>query len=203
VTKSDSQFPETRASLLLQIQAGEDSDAWQQFVAIYRPIIYRLARQRGLQDADAQDLAQQVLLSIASSIERWQKSDESVRFRHWLRKVAKNAICNALTRQPRDRAAGGTSVQGLLEEQGDDRDELAREIELEHRRELFFRAAAVVKTDVAADTWQVFQLAVIEGVPIEEVAVRVNKSVGAAYAARGRVMNRLRRLVEELEQQES
>ena len=203
MTKSDSEFPETQASLLLQIQAGDDSDAWQQFVAIYRPIIYRLARRHGLQDADAQDLAQQVLLSIASSIERWQKSDESVRFRHWLRKVAKNAICNALTRRPRDRAAGGTSVQGLLEEQGDDGDELAREIELEHRRELFFRAAAVVKTDVAADTWQVFQLAVIEGVPIEEVAARLNKSVGAAYAARGRVMNRLRRLVEELEQQES
>lgn len=203
MTKFDSEFPETRASLLLQMQAGDDSDAWQQFVSIYRPIIYRLARQRGLQDADAQDLAQQVLLSISNSIERWQKNDETVRFRHWLRRVAKNAICNALTRQPRDQAAGGSSIQGLLEEQRDEGDELAREMELEHRRELFFRAAAVVKTDVAADTWQVFQLAVIEGAPIEEVAARLNKSVGAAYAARGRVMNRLRRLVEELEQQES
>ena len=202
MTKFDSEFPETRGSLLLQIQAGDDSDAWQQFVSIYRPIIYRLARQRGLQDADAQDLAQQVLLSISNSIERWQKNDETVRFRHWLRRVAKNAICNALTRQPRDQAAGGTSIQGLLEEQRDEGDELAREIELEHRRELFFRAASIVQTDVASDTWQVFQLAVIEGVPIEEVAARVNKSVGAAYAARGRVMNRLRRLVEELEQRE-
>ena len=202
MTKFDSEFPGTRASLLLQIQAGDDSDAWQQFVSIYRPIIYRLARQRGLQDADAQDLAQQVLLSISNSIERWQKNDETVRFRHWLRRVAKNAICNALTRQPRDQAAGGTSIQGLLEEQGDEGDELAHEIELEHRRELFFRAASIVQTDVASDTWQVFQLAVIEGVPIEEVAARVNKSVGAAYAARGRVMNRLRRLVEELEQRE-
>ena len=203
MTKSDSQFPETRASLLMQIQAGDDSDAWRQFVTIYRPVIYRLARRRGLQDADAQDLAQQVMLSIAKSIERWQKRDESVRFRHWLRRVARNAICNALTRQRPDRAAGGTSVRGLLEEQGDDGEELAREIELEHRRELFCRAASLVKTDVAADTWQVFQLAVIESVPIEEAAARVNKSVGAAYAARGRVMNRLRRQVEELEQHES
>jgi len=116
VTKFDSEFPETRASLLLQIQAGVDNDAWQEFVTTYRPIIYRLARKRGLQDADAQDLAQQVLLSIARSIEHWQKNDESVRFRHWLRRVAKNAIYNALTRQPRDRAAGGTSIQGFLEE---------------------------------------------------------------------------------------
>jgi RNA polymerase sigma-70 factor (ECF subfamily) len=200
---SDSQFPETRASLLLQLQAGDDHDAWQEFAAIYRPIIYRLARRRGLQDADAQDLAQQVLFSIAQSIERWQKNDESVRFRHWLRRVAKNAICNALTRCPRDRAAGGTSIQTSLEGQCENDDEFVREIELEHRRELFLRAASIVKTDVAADTWEVFRLAVVEGVPIEEVAARVNKSVGTAYAARGRVMNRLRRLVQELEQQES
>ena len=203
MTKSDSEFPETRASLLIQLQAGNDAEAWRDFVTIYRPIIYRLARRHGLQDADAQDLSQQVLLSISGSIERWQKRDESVRFRHWLRRVAKNAICNALTRRPKDRAVGGTSIQNSLEEHGQEDEELAREIEFERRRELFLRAASVVKTDVATDTWQVFQLAVIEGLPIKEAAATLNKSVGAAYAARGRVMNRLRRIVDEMEQQES
>ena len=203
MTKSDSEFPETRASLLVILQAGGDADAWREFVTIYRPIIYRIARRHGLQDADAQDLTQQVLLSISGSIERWQKRDESVRFRHWLRRVAKNAICNALTRGPKDRAVGGTSIQNSLEEHGEEDEELAREIEFERRRELFLRAASVVKTDVATDTWQVFQLAVIEGLPIEEAAATLNKSVGAAYAARGRVMNRLRRIVDEMEQQES
>ena len=85
VTKFDSEFPDTRASLLLKMQVGVDNVAWQEFVSTYRPIIYRLARKRGLQDADAQDLAQQVLISIAGSIERWKKNNESVRFRHWLR----------------------------------------------------------------------------------------------------------------------
>ncbi|MFK7735357.1 MAG: RNA polymerase sigma factor [Pirellulaceae bacterium] len=202
MTKSDSEFPETRDSLLVQLQAGSDAEAWREFVTIYRPIIYRIARRRGLQDADAQDLAQQVMVSISGSIERWQKRDESVRFRHWLRRVAKNAICNALTRDLKDRAIGGTSIQNLFEEHTEDNEELAREIETERRRELFLRAASVVKTDVAADTWQVFQMAVVEGLVIEEVAARTNKSVGAAYAARGRVMSRLRRLVDEMEQHE-
>ncbi len=203
MTNNDSQFPETAASLLLQLQAGGDHEAWLEFVSIYRPIIYRLARQRGLQDADAQDLAQQVLLSISRSIAQWQKNDESVRFRHWLRRVAKNAICNALTRQPRDRAAGGTSVLNLLAEQAEPGEDVTRELELEHRRELFLRAAAIVKMSVAAETWQVFQLAVIEGLPIEQVAARLNKSVGAAYAARGRIMNRLHQTIEQLELNES
>ncbi len=203
MTPFDSQFPETAASLLLQLQAGGNHEAWQEFVSIYRPIIYRLARQRGLQDADAQDLAQQVLLSISRSIAQWQKKDESVRFRHWLRRVAKNAICNALTRQPRDRAAGGTSVLNLLAEQAEPGEDVARELELEHRRELCLRAAAIVKTSVAAETWQVFQLAVIEGLPIEQVAARLHKSVGAAYAARGRIMNRLNQTVDQMELHES
>ena len=203
MTNTESQFPDTRASLLLQLQVGDDHEIWQEFVTIYRPIIYRLARKRGMQDADAQDLAQQVLLSIVGSIERWQKTDESVRFRHWLRRVAKNAICNALTRRPHDRAVGGTSIQAFLESQCVVDDKFENEVELEYRRELFLRAASTVRRDVAAETWEVFQLAVIEGVPIEEIAARMSKSVGAAYAARGRVMNRLRRLVEKMEQRDS
>ncbi len=203
MTNSDSEFPDTRASLLLQLQAGVDQDGWQDFVDIYRPIIYRLARKRGLQDADAQDLTQQVLVSIAGAIERWHPHDESTRFRHWLRRIAANAISNALTRRPREIAAGGTSIQDVLEWQDERDSDLSREIELEHRREIFLRAASIVKTEVSVDTWQVFQLTVIEGCGLEMAASRMSKSVGAAYAARGRVMNRLRRIVNEMERRES
>ncbi|HJN10352.1 MAG: hypothetical protein QGG09_11400 [Pirellulaceae bacterium] len=51
------QLPETRNSLLLKVRDPADADAWIEFAAIYRPVIYRLARRRGLQDADAEDLA--------------------------------------------------------------------------------------------------------------------------------------------------
>ena len=203
MTKSDNEFPDTRASLLVQVQAGDDPKAWDEFVAVYRPIVYRLARRRGLQDADAEDLAQQVLVSIAHSIEGWQKRDESVRFRHWLRRVAKNAILNILTRGPKERAAGSTSVQEFLNQQGDDDSGLARELELEYRREIFFRAAALVKSEIATDSWMVFELAVIEDIPFEQVAATLGKSVGAVYAVRSRVMKRLRRYVEDMENHES
>ena len=203
MTGSDSHFPETQASLLLQLKGDYDSEAWHHFVTLYRPVIYRLARRRGLQDADAQDLSQQVLLSIAGSIDRWEKRDESIRFRHWLRRVAKNAICNALTRRPKDVAAGGTSTFHAMEEQQSENEDLAQEIELERRRELFLRAAAIVKSDVAADTWTIFEQTVIDGTPIEDVAAGMKKSVGAAYAARGRVMTRLRHQIEDMEQHAS
>ena len=109
------EFPETRESLLAQVRSPANREAWDDFALIYRPVIYRLARRRGLQDADAQDLAQRVLMAVASAIGSWEKSNESVRFRHWLRRVARNAIVNALSRRPHDRAAGGTIGAGTAD----------------------------------------------------------------------------------------
>ena len=63
------ELPETRASLLLRVQEAE-AGAWDEFVEIYRPLVYRMARRRGWQDADAQDLAQQVLVKVAGAIDR-------------------------------------------------------------------------------------------------------------------------------------
>lgn len=194
-------FPETRDSLLVQVRSPHNREAWDEFVLLYRPVIYRLARQRGLQDADAQDLAQQVLMAVASSIGRWEKSQGSVRFRHWLRRVARNAIINALSRRPVDRAAGGSSVQELLREQPDDPESDAQ-IEREYRRELYLRAAQIVRGDVEPDTWRAFEITVIEDRGIDEAALELDKSVGTIYAARSRIMRRLREAIRELERSE-
>jgi RNA polymerase sigma-70 factor (ECF subfamily) len=197
------QFPETRDSLLVQVQSPANRGAWDQFALMYRPVIYRLARRRGLQDADAQDLAQRVLISVASAIGSWEKSSESVRFRHWLRRVARNAIINALSRQPQDRAAGGSTVQELLLDQPGDDPEADAQIELEYRRELYLRAAKIVRGDVEPETWRAFEITVIEERSIDEAAVELDKSIGTIYAARSRIMRRLRQAVQELEQGET
>jgi len=197
------EFPETRDSLLVQVRSPANREAWDQFALIYRPVIYRLARHRGLQDADAQDLAQHVLMAVASAIGGFEKSNEGVRFRHWLRRVAHNAIVNALSRQPQDRAAGGSAVQELLLEQPSVDLQSPAQIELEYRRELYLRAARLVRSDVEPETWRAFELTVIENRGIDEAAAQLDKPVGTIYAARSRIMRRLREAVRELEQSES
>src|SRR5947209_20217545 len=62
--------PQTRPSLLLRIRDAGDRAAWLQFVEIYAPLVYRFARKRGLQDADAADLAQEVLQAVAGASRR-------------------------------------------------------------------------------------------------------------------------------------
>jgi RNA polymerase sigma-70 factor (ECF subfamily) len=186
-----SEFPDTRSTLLAQIRSPDDREAWEEFVLIYRPVIYRMARRRGMPDADAQDLAQTVLIRVTGAIERWEKTP-GTRFRHWLRRVAKNAILTSLTRSPRDAAAGGSDLLELLAEQPEKSTGIEQELALESMREQYLRAAAIVRTDVAAETWEAFELSVIEDKPCDEVAKLIGKSVGTVYAARSRVMRRLR-----------
>ena len=199
MTKNNTGFPATRASLLVQLQSEDDDAAWHEFVAIYRPVIYRMACRRGLQDADAQDLTQKVLMSVSGAIESWDPRDRTP-FRHWLRKIASNAILKVLTRQPKDRACGGSTVIQMLGKAIADGDQFDQELELEHQREVFLRASAIVQAEVDPETWQAFRFSVIDGLSIEEAASKSGKSVGAAYAARGRVMKRLQQVAQQIQE---
>ena len=197
------EFPETRDSLIVQLRSPANREAWEQFSQIYRPVIYRLACRKGLQDADAQDLAQQVLIAIASAIGRWEKSDETVRFHHWLRRIARNAIVNALTRQPYDQATGGSTANELLLEHPNQNFEFDGTIETEYRREIYLNAANIVRRDIDPETWRAFEMTVIENWSIDEAAVELGKQVGTIYAARSRTIRRLREAVRDLEKWES
>ena len=193
-------FLQTRSSLIAQVRSPEDREAWDQFVVMYRPVIYRMARRRGMQDADAQDLVQTVLMRVAGAIQSWEKSGPETRFRHWLRRVARNAIATAFSRQPKDAGVGGSEMLEWLGEQSATAADIERELSQESMREKYLRAASVVKLDVDSDTWRAFELTVVNGQPCDEVADLLGKSMGTVYAARSRIMRRLREQVQRLQE---
>ena len=196
------EFPETVDSLIVRVQDPSNRAAWDQFEQLYRPVIFRIARAKGLQHADALDLVQQVLLSVASAIDRFEKQNEDVRFRHWLSRVTRNAIFKALTRQPRDQAAGGSVLLDVLSELPLNEPETDALINLEYRRELFRRAAERVQREVQEMTWLAFELTALEQTSVEQAAKVLRISTGSVYAARSRVMRRIRNCVVRLEESE-
>lgn len=190
--------PETRETLLLRVRNPNDRAAWDEFVQLYRPVIYRVAVARGLQDADALDLVQTVFVAIARSIGTWEKSHPSAKFRHWLIRVARNATINALTRRPPDQARATPSHADLLNEHPEPDGETGSMIDWEYRRQIYAQAAGMVRKEVQEVTWRAFEMTAVDGVAIEVAAEELGKSIGVIYAARSRVMKRLSSLVQEI-----
>jgi len=193
--------PETRASLLVRLKARSDDEAWFEFTEIYRPVIYRLACRKGLQHADADDLAQQVLVAVARVIDRWESDPQRARFRTWLSRVALNAVINALTRGSPDRGSGDSGLHEFLDARPAADDGPASElVRVEHRREVFRWAARQIRPEFHPVTWDAFWLTAVEGCDVDEAARRLNRSCGSVYAARSRVMRRLKEKVQECEE---
>jgi RNA polymerase sigma-70 factor, ECF subfamily len=190
-------IPETRDSLLLRVVDQRDFAAWDQFVRLYEPVVYGVARRNGLQDADAQDVAQQVMIAVSKALPTWERRDENTRFRNWLLRIARNATINMLTRQPIDRAVGGSDV--VSAEVAEAKSELDSQIDYEYRRQLFRLAAEQVQTQSDAITWQAFSMTTIEGLSIQEAAVKLGRTEAVIYASRSRIMRRLRDAVSKLE----
>ena len=195
------QSPETRVSLLIRLRDPSDQEAWAEFVEIYRPVIWRLARAKGLQDADAHDLLQQVLLNVSRSVDQWQPDGERARFRTWLKRVAENAVWNALSRRRPDRGSGDSAIQAMLALQPDVSDADTALLRLEHRREVFRWAARQIRPEFQPSTWDAFWLTAVEDWDVERVAGHLGKNAGAIYAARSRVMRRLQQKVADYEEE--
>ncbi len=195
-------WPDTRDTLLARLKDPADRMAWDEFAQVYQPLIYRVACRRGLQDADARDVVQRVLWSVARAAERWPQGHAGGRFRGWLAKVTTNAALNLLQRDARHRATGGSATWDLLAQAPDRNSEVTQLWFRERRMELFRFAAQQVKPSFHPDNWLAFWRTAVDGLPGEQAAQELGKSVGAVYAARSRVMAKLCRAVERIERQE-
>ena len=200
----DEPTPATRHTLIVKLRDPADAGAWREFVAIYEPLVYGLARRKGLQDADAHDLCQEVFRAVAQAIDRWELDPARGSFRGWLSRIARNLLVNFLTRRPyRLRGSGSTSVQDLLEAQPADDPSATALFEAEHRRRLFRWAADEVKGAFSPTTWNAFWQTAVEGRPPGDVASELDLSVGAVYIARSRVLTRLRHRIGQLGEEAS
>lgn len=196
-------WPDTRDTLLTRLRNPADRLAWEEFTELYEPLIYRFARRRGLQDADAQDITQRVLWAVARAADRWEPSGHQGSFRAWLAKVTTNAVINFIGREGPKRASGRTSVWELLEQTPQPSAEVSADWQHEHRCQMFRIAATRVKNNFTEDSWQAFWRTAVEGAPGEDVARELGKSIGSVYAARCRILARIRKTVEQIEQEET
>jgi RNA polymerase sigma-70 factor (ECF subfamily) len=192
------QSPETRPSLLLRIRDASDRIAWGDFVEIYAPLIHSYVRTRGLQDADAADVTQEVLQAIAKHADRFDYDASRGSFRGWLFRITLNKLRDLIARRKAQVVGSGdTGVHDLLANSPASDDEAAWD--QHHAWRLFLWAAEKARVDFREKTWQAFWRTTVEQQPVSQVAADLKLSAGAIHVARCRVVARVRELLQELD----
>ncbi len=191
------EMPLTRPSLLIRLRDPADERAWGEFVAIYGPLIRRVAARKGMQGADADDLEQEVFRAVAATAERNGFDPARGSFRGWLFRIARNMAVNALIARSRHpRGSGDSAVARLLDDQPGRVAADSAVFETEYRARLLEWAAERVRPEFSTTVWQAFWATGVEGRPASEVASDLGWGVGSVYNAKSRVMGRLRLEVE-------
>lgn len=185
--------PETHPSLLVRIRDENDAESWSHFVEAYAPAIYSFLQQQGLQDADAADLTQDVMASVATAIKTFDYQPRQARFRGWLFTVVQNRLKNFWRSAARHAVGNGDSkaYQRLLQ-QPDDSPDAAETWDREYEQRLFVSAAEQVRPMVRESTWKAFWCTVVEGEPTAAVAGRLQLSAAAVRLAKARVIARIK-----------
>lgn len=196
-------WPDTRHTLMARLKDPTDQESWEAFIAIYEPLILRYALQRGLQHADAADISQRVLWSVARAADSWSVGGEYGSFRGWLAKVTRNAVINLLERDTKHRGTGGSLPLDQLFQIPDNLDDSMTIWNREHELQVFRLAAARVKTRFHDDSWTLFWRTTAGAESIETVASDLGKSLGAAYAIRSRIMAAIRAAAQAIQAEET
>jgi RNA polymerase sigma-70 factor (ECF subfamily) len=187
----------TRPSLLLRLRDAGDREAWQAFVDIYGPLIYRHSRRRGLQDADAADLTQEVLFQVSRSIQTFEYRPEQGRFRDWLGTVTENRIRTFWTRQAGAvRARGETEqVDRLAQVKAGEQDTQWTE---EFNQHILHLALTRIQPHFEEHVWRAFELVWRDDHPPAQVAGDLGQGIDWVYMVKARVLKRLQEEVQEL-----
>src|SRR5262249_30268683 len=152
------------ASLLETLRDGADPGAWRRFFECYAPAVFRVARLRGCDPHDAEDVVQQVMITIAREVTRFDYDRDRGRFRQWVRTVAENKMRDY---HRREMVVGRKGE--VLHESLPDADELWRQ---QWWLQDVVQCLDEIAADVAPRRIEAFRLYVLEGVSAEEVARR-------------------------------
>src|SRR3984957_509868 len=187
---SNASLPTTRLTLLdLLREDPSDQTSWDEFVERYGRHIYRWCRVWKLQDADAEDVTQNILVKLTQKLGAF-AYDPSRSFRGWLKTVAHHAWRDFEDSRHARRTSGGSQVQELILTL-EAREDLAQKLEEVFDLDLLEAAKVRVRLRVAPHTWEAFRLTALEGLPVAEVAVRANLQVAMVYVAKSKVQKML------------
>jgi RNA polymerase sigma factor (sigma-70 family) len=185
-------------TLHTRIKDERDVDSWREFARLYGPVVYGFARKRGLGDAEAADLMQEVLRSVARNAETIEYNPKRRTMRDWLFTVTRDKIGNFLAVQkncPRRTGDSGFLIASV-HDRGAEPDS---DWDIEYQRHLAAKAMDRVKHWFRSSIWQAFWKTAVDGRRAQDVGLELKMTPGAVYVAKCRVLIRLREEVQRVQ----
>jgi RNA polymerase sigma-70 factor (ECF subfamily) len=181
---------------LRNVTAGASD--WQRLHDLYLPLVRSWLRRVPGVGAEADDLAQEVLVVLVRELPSFERRRDGS-FRAWLRQITVNRI-RAFRRERRKRplATGGEPADDCLAQLEDQGGDLARQWDQDHDRHVFGKLLALVRADFQPATWEAFTRFALDGRPAAQVAAEMGMSESAVMQAKFRVLRRLRQEAGEL-----
>jgi len=195
VSQFDPNISRTTTAMLSALHDADDVAAWEAFDARYRPILHGFARHLGFSDADAGDLAQEVVVRFVQRYREGRYDRGRGRLGAWLIGIARNAALDLHRRRRRT----SVSLDDLAERVAADQD-LDQAWTRCRQERILGLAMERVRDEGRTDprTFEAFQLVAIRGVAPQMVSETLGISIESVYAARSRVARRLQAAVEEI-----
>jgi RNA polymerase sigma-70 factor (ECF subfamily) len=196
----------TRSSLLERLRVWNDHGTWLRFFETYWKLIYGVARQAGLSDAEAQDAVQETVITVSRKIEDFRYDREKGTFKGWLLNIARWRIADQFrkrqspemtARVPPDQEDRRTATIDQLPDQSTD--PLQRIWNEEWRKNLMDAAISRVKRQVDPKQFQIFDCYVLQGWTPRQVARELKVTQGRVYLAKHRIGALIKREIRRLE----
>ena len=204
--KSTDELIPTRASLVSRLKNWQDQSSWQEFFDIYWKLIYGVARQTGLADAEAQDVVQETMFSVAKHMPAFKYDPAIGSFKAWLLNMARWRIIDQIRKrgpsaEHRPLFSENNSGTGTVEKVIDTNQGIDNWWETEWQKNLLDAAVAHVKRRLDPEKYQIFDVYVNKGWPAEKVAGKFGVSVGQVFTAKYRITKMIKKEVKRLEKE--
>lgn len=184
---------ETSLSLLNRLRHAPESESWTRLVDLYAPLIKAWLRKYDVQESDAEDLVQEVLVAVSKDISHFEHKGQPGAFRAWLKGILVNRLRNFWRSRDRRREAGGPSdIDQCLAELESPTSELSRLWNDEHDRYVLRQLLTLAKPHFTPTTWTAFDRVALKGESPRDVASEMQISLNAVVTAKSRVLRRLR-----------
>ena len=188
----------TSVTLLGQVRDASNEQAWKEFVRRYTPKIFSWCKQNSLQDQDAADVTQEVLMKLVSAMRSFEYEPAKGSFRGWLKTVTTNAVRDLVRKRSGLPLTGGSNQQAFESlAEVDSIEKLADQIEAGYQEEILAEAESRVQIRVKPLTWQAYRLSA-DGKSATDIAKELNIKVADVYVSKSRVIKLLRETVAQL-----